>query len=343
MRQTDSWHSKTKVALTALFAASALLLGVAGLHRATASSMQDCKWNSIIKCGEPTADEFITQVRANDDKQGHHDLQAVYSDFGLVPSDYSKFVTDAQPGMAKQDGTVVVDGKVVATDAWSIGRQHFSYATPIDINGHTYYKANDTRVLLENLPVMVMFNSKGEMQFAVMNACGNPIKAHNVVPKFSCDLLNMSPVEGKLNTFAFSTKATATNNAKLVKVVYNFGDGTSATETDLSTQVEHTYQVGTCTGENNTCTAEATVFVSVPGNQTVTTTSAECQATISLTVPPAPKPPAQPTVVTTAAPTPPPSLPSTGATGVIGLFAGVSIVSALGYRFVLRRHLNRDI
>lgn len=341
MRQIYSWHSGTKVALIALFAASALLIGVAGLHRATASSTQDCKWNSIIRCGEPTADAFIAQVRANNDKQGHHDLQAVYSDFGLVPSDYSKFVAYARPGVAKQDGTVVVDGQVVATDAWSIGRQHFSYATPMTISGHTYYKASDKRVLLENLPVMVLFNNKGEMQFAVMNACGNPVKARNIVPRFSCDLLQRSPVEDRLNTFTFSTNATATNNAKLLKVVYTFGDGTSDTETDLSTEVEHTYQVGACAG-GNTCTAQATVYVSVPGSQTVTVTSAECQSTFNLTVPPTPKPPAQPTVVTAVASTPPPSLPSTGATGVIGLFTVVSVGSALGYRFVLNRRLKRD-
>jgi hypothetical protein len=343
MRQTEFRHPKTKGLLATIFAASALLIGVAGLHSAGANFVQDCKSNSIIVCGVPTSDAFISDVRADSDGHGNHDLQTVYADFGLAPSDYSRFVTDARPGMAMQDGTIVVDGKVVAIDAWSIGRTQFSYTTPIVIDGHTYFKANDTQVLLQNLPVMVMFNDKGEMQFAVMNACGNPAKGHNVVPKFSCDLLQEQPVSGKQNTFDFTTKATATNNAKLVKVVYTFGDGTSDTETDLSTPVRHTYTANTCDNSGNVCTAMATVFVSLPGNQTVTTTSATCQKQIALSVPPTPTPPTPTPPTPPATTTPPPPLPNTGAGSVIGIFAAVSIGGYFGYKFYLRRRVSRGL
>lgn len=353
MRQANNRHTKSKGLWAILFAASALLLGVAGLHNAGATFIQDCKPNSIIVCGTPTADDFIAKVRANDDGHGNHDLQAVYQDFGLVSSDYSKFVTDARPGVANQNGTIVVDGQTVATNAWSIGRTQFSYTTSFVINGHTYFKAQNTQVLLQNLPVMVMFNAQGQMQFAVMNACGNPTKGQNVVPKFSCDLLQVSPVSGQKNTFDFSTKATATNNAKLVSVTYTFGDGTSVKETDLSTKVRHSYTLNTCMNGGNTCTAMATVTVSLPGNQTATTTSAACKKQIALTVPkpPTPKPPTPtpptptpPPATTTSVTTPPPAaLPNTGAGSVIGLFVVVSAGGYLGYRLVLRRRLNRNL
>ena len=354
MRQTKIRHTKTKGLLALVFAASALLIGAAGLRNAGATFIQDCKPNSIIVCGVPTADAFIADVRANSDGHGNHDLQAVYSDFGLAPSDYSKFVTSARSGTAFQNGTVVVDGKTVATNAWSIGRTQFSYTTPITIDGHTYYKAQDTQVLLQNLPVMVMFNAQGQMQFAVMNSCGNPIKGQNVVPKFSCDLLQMSSVNGQKNTFDFTTKATATNNAKLVNVVYTFGDGTSATETNLSTKVRHTYTSNTCMNSGNTCTAMATVTVSLPGNQTVTATSAACKKQITLSVPkppsptpppaPTPTPPPATTTSVTTPPTPPPAaLPNTGAGSAAGLFVVVSAGGYFGYRLVLRRRLNRSM
>jgi len=349
MRQTNNRHTKTKGLLALIFAASAILLAVAGFHNAGAAFVQDCKANSIIVCGSPTADDFISKVRANSDGHGNHDLQAVYSDFGLVPSEYSQFVTAARPGMALQNGSVVVDGQTVATNAWSIGRTQFSYTTPITINGKTYFKANDTRVLLQNLPVMVMFNAQGQMQFAVMNACGNPIKAENVAPKFSCDLLQAQAVIGQQNTFTFTTKATATNNAKLVKVVYTFGDGTTATETDLSTPVQHTFLAGTCNNGGNSCTVMATVMVSLPGNQTQEVTSATCKTQININVPPpppAPTPqaptPTPPPATTTSVTTPPPSLPSTGATGVAGLFVGVSALGYFGYRIALKRRLSRS-
>lgn len=279
MAQTDFRHSKMKLMLTAVFAVSAVMLGAVSFHKAAASNIEDCKSNSIIKCGEPTPSAFIDQVRANDDKQGHDDLQSVYADFGLVPSDYSKFVSYARMGTAYQDGTIKVDGQTVATDAWSIGRQHFSYASPIALNGATYYKASDKRVLLQNLPVMVLFNSKGVMQFAVMNACGNPVSGTKIVPQYSCDLLQKSPVSGKANTYLFSTKASASDNAQVVKVIYTFGDGTSDTETSLSKQVEHTYT------QPGTYTAKVTVYVSLPGKQTVTVTSANCQTQIFVQTP----------------------------------------------------------
>lgn len=348
MRQADIRHTKTKGLLALVLTASALLLVVAGLHKSGASFVQDCKSNSIIVCGVPTSDAFISDVRGDSDGHGNHDLQGVYQDFGLVPSDYDQFVTSARPGMAFQNGTIVVDGQTVATDAWSIGRTRFSYTTPITIGGHTYYKAHDTQVLLQNLPVMVMFNGKGQMQFAVMNACGNPVTGQKVTPKFSCDLLQATPVSGQNNTFDFTTKATATNNAKLVSVTYTFGDGTSTTETDLSTPVRHTYEANTCDNSGNTCTAMATVTVSLPGNQTVTTTSATCKKQIQLNVPKPPTPPpvTPPTTTTPPAPpvtTPPPALPSTGAGSVIGLFAVVSTAGYFGYRYLLRRRVSRGL
>jgi len=279
MARTDFWHSKTKLMMTALFAVSTLMLGMVAFHKVSADYVEDCKSNSIIKCGEPTPSAFISQVRANNDKQGHDDIQAVYSDFGLVPSDYSKFVSYARMGTAYQDGTIKVDGQTVATDAWSIGRQHFSYASPIALAGHTYYKASDQQVLLQNLSVMVLFNSKGVMQFAVMNACGNPVSGTKVVPKYSCDLLQKSSVQGEPNTYLFSTKASASDNAQVVKVVYTFGDGTSDTETSLTKQVKHTYT------QPGNYTAKVTVYVSLPGKQTVTVTSANCQTQIYVPTP----------------------------------------------------------
>lgn len=345
MRQTEIRQTKMKGLLALVFAASALLLVAAGFHSTGASYVQDCKPNSIIVCGVPTSDAFITDVRANSDGHGNHDLQAVYQDFGLVPSDYGKFVTEARPGIAYQNGTVVVDGRTVATNAWSIGRTRFSYTTPVSINGRTYYKAKDTQVLLQNLPVMVLFNSKGEMQFAVMNACGNPIKAQNIVPAYSCDLLQMSPVSGQANTYDFTTNATATNNAKLVSVTYTFGDGTSATETSLSTPVQHTYTPNTCLNSGNTCEVMATVKVSLPGNQSITTTSATCQKQIQLNVPqvttPSAPTPTPPPATTTSVTTPPPSLPNTGASGIFGLFFIASAGGYVGYRLVLRRRISR--
>ncbi len=273
MKRQGFFRSR-KVAFAALLAIPVIALGVVG-YKVQASTIQDCTVNSIIKCGEQSPSAFISRVRANNPS----DLQAIYSDFGLVSSDYSKFVTTARSGVALRNGNIVVDGQIVATNASSIGRQGFSYSHPVTIAGKTYFSSANKDVLNQDLPVMVMFNSQGVMQFAVMNACGNPTTGTKVTPRYSCDLLQKTAVSGKLNTYNFTTKASASSNAKVVKVVYNFGDGTTATSTNPATPVQHTY------AKPGTFTAQVTVYVSLPGNQTVTVTSANCKTTIVVSPP----------------------------------------------------------
>jgi PKD repeat protein len=276
-----SFRSK-KTALIVAATVAVLGLGTIGYNKVFAGPIRDCSANSIDYknlnggCGATSPKEFIKDVQDNNP----NDLKAIYSDFGLVSSDYSKFVSTARMGMAYKNGTIVVDGQTVATNAWSIGRDHFSYSVPYKINGKTYYKSADTKVLLSNIPVMVLFNSKGEMQFAVMTACGNPAKGKNVTPKYSCDLLNKTAVKGMANTYDFSTKASASQNAKIDKVVYDFGDGSQpVSETSLSKTVRHTYTVA------GTFTAKVTVYVSLPGKQNVKVNSANCETKITVTLP----------------------------------------------------------
>lgn len=268
--------TKKHAAITGL-AIAVVGFGIFGISKANASFIQDCTVNSIIKCGEPSASAFVQKVRTNGP---NHDLQAIYARFGLEPAMYDQFVANAVPGVAKMDGTVEVNGQTVATNAWSIGRTHFSYTTPYVINGKTYWKAMDTQVLQQNLPVMVMFDGHGRMLFAVINSCGNPVKAVSVTPKFSCDMLNKTKVSGKPNTFDFTTNATAARGAKVVKVVYDFGDGSSnETVTSLSQKVRHTFS------KPGTWNVRVTVTVSLPGNQTTQVTSANCQTTITVAQP----------------------------------------------------------
>src|SRR5665647_819168 len=156
-------RSKVTVLAVALLAASTL--AVAGTQKASASYLQDCKTNSIVRCGAGTPSDFIAKVKANTTG----DLPKVFADFGLVTSEYSRFVTTAKAGtLYKSGGRIVVDGQTVATNAWSIGREQKSYSWAKTISGKTYYASNTKDVLLnDSLPVMVMFNSRGVMEFAV--------------------------------------------------------------------------------------------------------------------------------------------------------------------------------
>lgn len=278
------------VALLVLCAAA-----VVGLVKTQSSSAATCYANNIMPCGFTSKSDFISKVKAN----AKGDYPAIYNYFSLSSSDYSRFENSARPGTVYADGRVVVDGQTVATDAWQIGRVDHSYDSAMSINGKTYYRSTVKDDFayhkFSSQAVMVMFDNKGVAEFTVMNVCGNPVKGTNVTPKYSCDLLQKSTVAGKENTYSFTTKATATNNAKAVKYVYNFGDGTTATTTSASQAVQHTYT------KAGSYTASVTVYVTIPGGQTVTTTSTTCKTVITVEEKPAPKTPFQQCVAVKAA------------------------------------------
>ncbi len=268
-----------------------LLLAISGLAFTSSIGLQkvsaaDCDSNAIIYCGTGNASQFIAQVKANDSKNGHHDLQTVYAHYGLEPASYDQFVKTARAGTLYNDGRLVVDGLQVAqTNTNTIGRnagsQGVGYFTT-NIGGTNYY-GNATGATFaagtQSIPVMAMFNAKGVLQFAVLTACGNPVGNTPTTPNYSCNSLQKVAVSGKLNTYNFTTATTAGNGATIAKVVYNFGDGTSVTATNPKTPVPHTYT------KAGNFTAKVTVYVNLPGAQQTTVVSGDCQMVITVVLP----------------------------------------------------------
>jgi len=277
-------HKKLTVAIGVALAVAGL--AVFGGMLAHSASAADCDNNAIMHCGTGSASNFISRVKSNNSGNGHHDLKAVYAHYGLEPADYDKFVKYARPGTAYKDGRVVVDGQVVARGGKSIGRlasyQGSGYFKQ-SIGSNTYYGNTNAKAFKSNsIPVMVLFNSRGVMQFAVLTSCGNPEFGPPVKPTYSCNLLKKQAVSGKKNTYSFTTSASAGNNAKIAKLVYDFGDGHKATTTSPSAPVQHTFS------QPGSYTVKVTVYVHLPGNQTTTVTSADCATIIKVTPPPTP-------------------------------------------------------
>jgi hypothetical protein len=259
---------------------------VGGVGVQTASAQQDCDSNSIIYCGKTTPSTFISAVRANNSGNGHNDLQAVYNYYGLSTADYTRFINTAQMGTAYKDGRIVVGNKVVATAGKSIGRlQSVQGANPFSqpIAGTTYYgNTNANAFAHDSIPVMVMFDAQGSMEFAVLTSCGNPAFGTTVHTAASCQTLNRTPVAGKLNTYNFTAAINTSGNAVPSKFVYDFGDGTpTVTVTSNFGQViQHEYKRG------GTFTARVTEYASVPGNANLLLpVVTDCTKVITVTLP----------------------------------------------------------
>src|SRR6266496_2359597 len=99
----------------------------------SAALPRDCDNNSIIYCGASDVNELKQKI--NDNKTG--DLFTIYNSYGISVS----MLLSAKMGEVRKDGTVVVDGQVVVTDAMSILCQKFVGSIIKSINNKTYYNS----------------------------------------------------------------------------------------------------------------------------------------------------------------------------------------------------------
>lgn len=250
-----------------------LLVGIMS-STTNAALPRDCDNNSIIYCGGITPSELADRYTAN--KPG--DLPAIYHSYGLSDYEMTHAGTSAQMGEVHKDGTVTVNGKVVATDATSIGRQNiYPHRVPVTIGGKTYYQGvPKDDFAIEAIVAYVYFDSNGNFKAAVLTSCGNPVHAHPVPkPEFACNSLVADKISRTDRRFTAS--ATAKNGATIASYTYEFGDGTKKTST--STTENHTYQ------QPGTYTATLTANIQVDG-QVKPVTSTSCVATITIETPP---------------------------------------------------------
>lgn len=236
----------------------------------TTSTRRDCTDEDIIYCGALTQTELLQKYDKNEG-----DVQAIYSHFGVNRSDLAGTTSEVKMGTLKTDGTVVVDGKTVATNAYSIYRiRTKDNAETFTVNGKTYYKLPVNGVYWKDADVFVLFKD-GQFFQAVQTSCGNIITATpekpEVKPVYSCDSLTANKIDR--TKFEFNATATAKNGARIAHYVYDFGDGHTKTTND--TTVEHEY------AKPGRYTVTVTVNVKVnDGRDDVT--SARCKVSVKV-------------------------------------------------------------
>jgi len=272
---------KQLIVATAFVAALGVAVGLgAATHQksSAASFTRDCSANAIDNanlnggCGAANPAELVADIKSN--QPG--DLQSLYASFGLKATDYDRFVKEAREGYATKDGRIVVDGRTVATDAWSVGRT--KKANSWNVNGVWADKAQDVNHSSDQIPVMVLFDENGVMQFAAMHACGNMNGGTPVKPVFDCKALTKTPVEGEKDTYMFTTDAPASDGATVAKVVYNFGDGTTETKTDL-TPIKHKFT------KPGNYTISVSVTFNLPGGKSKTIEAVKCKTQVTVVAP----------------------------------------------------------
>lgn len=316
-----------------------LASGLSG-HAGAQQMVRDHSSNSIVKGGTVSAQEFVDKARANNP----NDLQAIYEAYGLKPAHYDSFRQHAVMGTAHKNGNITYKGKVVARDAYSLGREKKAESTVRTINGKAYYETRSQDVFnSDTIPALIVFDKQGNYAFGVLTACGNPLRAKPVIqvkpaePTARCESLQAAPVSGEQNTYSFTTRTAVTENAKISRVVYDFGDGSATvSRTNPAEAVRHTY------ANPGNYTAKVTVYIQQASGGETTSTGATCTAPITVQaapVAPVSTPPAAPAPAPAAPVAAPAVLPATGVGEFIALFTAVSVLGSAGYYVYAKRRL----
>ncbi|MDB5163948.1 MAG: hypothetical protein JWS12_566 [Candidatus Saccharibacteria bacterium] len=156
-----------------LVVASVLLAAGAGNFSrpaiAQTGNQRDCDSNAVITCGALTVDELKSKYQANSS------VQAIYKEFGITSL---QSLDGLVAGSVTRDGQVLVNNKVVATNAVTAGRQNMPGSTPI-ANGAAFKRAPSVSFAsgVTSLPALVSIGRDNTFAFAVLTSCGNPVMA----------------------------------------------------------------------------------------------------------------------------------------------------------------------
>jgi len=144
----------------------------------TISSSRDCDSNAVIPCGALST----TELRNDYNNTSYGGVQALYSQFGISSDDMAKIESTAQAGRVYKNGEVRVGDTVVATGAITAGREYIGGSSKTSAGGYTFYtRPPSVSFRVDSIAAFVVMEN-GEFKFAVLAACGNPVKA-TPIPK----------------------------------------------------------------------------------------------------------------------------------------------------------------
>ena len=122
---------RTRLLIGSVIALAILVTG--GLLLIPHADASDCSNNAVVQCGFNS----ISNLRDKYNSDATPGMRNIYSFFGLT----SDVVNHGayKEGTVTKSGSVIVDGKTVATNAYSAGRYYINGSTKHVVNGTTFY------------------------------------------------------------------------------------------------------------------------------------------------------------------------------------------------------------
>lgn len=145
--------------------------------------------NAVIWCGADSngtakASEITARYNNGD---GHNSAASIHNIYGsnvfnITSADIQNLSSTAKVGSVTKGGDVMLNGKVVATNALTAGRQNIAGSTKHVNNGTVFYtRPPKVSFLNDSLSAYVVMVN-GQFKFAVLLSCGNPVSATPKTP-----------------------------------------------------------------------------------------------------------------------------------------------------------------
>jgi len=245
------------LSITALVAIGSMVTAFGLGGAVSAAEERECGTNSIITCGTMTSAELKQKYAEN-----KGDLQAIFSHYNISAADIASS-DQVKTGFVNPDGTVTVDGKVVATNAETAGRKADLGGSAVKINDTTtVYQGGDR---LESPLSAFVFMKDGEFKSAVIKVCGNPVVAKPVEkPKPAATCKEIQREKISRTESRYTAVATVTNGATIKSYDFIFTNerGETITKTTVTTTAT-TAKTGVVKLETGTYTLKVVVHTSL--------------------------------------------------------------------------------
>ena len=233
----------------------AILVGGATIFNASAL-VGDCDSNAIVYCGgfKEGGSSTANQTYLNENISKRHGPANVGKIMGHYGIDTGR-IASLPVGEVRQDGAIWLNGKKVATNAKTTGRQQLSGVqnTRVDLGGGVviYERSPSRSIPGGGAKAWVKLDGNGKFLYAVIRSCGNPTTG---TPTYTpppppppaptgavkCDALAVEKLSR--TKFKFTVKGSKSGAAKLTGYLINFGDGGAGGSATTNTTASYTHE-----------------------------------------------------------------------------------------------------
>ncbi|HVW23188.1 MAG TPA: PKD domain-containing protein [Candidatus Saccharimonadales bacterium] len=173
----------------ATFGVAAWLVTPAPTHAA------DCDSNAVIRCGVNSIND-VQNAYSGSVKQIYNCMGISTSDINNMSKGLDSNGTGVVEGTVNTQGQVIVNGDVVATGALTGGRQNMPGSTNRTADCGTSFYQRPPSVSFQQSSLSALVDMKnGVFQFAIINSCGNPVKATPKTPGYK--VTKLVSIKGK--------------------------------------------------------------------------------------------------------------------------------------------------